>query len=163
MNDVYEGHVAAKCSWICRLFNESESKWKIIFIKLLNIPKHMLNKNREAQTAYLSKGEFQKQVLISWIKVHGNEPKLYKDIINQYLTYNKMIKINRRTITPGFFKAIGNSIRNIRILDMINPQNVFHTIQEFNSINKTNLTQLDYNAHKSIIPKKLENNFHTKS
>ena len=58
------------------------------------------------------------------IKVHGNEPKLYKDIINQYLTYNKMIKINRRASTPDFFKAIGNSIRNNRILDMINPQNV---------------------------------------
>ena len=75
MIDVYEVHATSKCSWICRLFNESESKWKLIFIKLLNIPKHMLNKNLEEQTAYLCKGEFQKQVLMSWIKVHGNEPK----------------------------------------------------------------------------------------
>ena len=38
-------------------------------------------------------------------------------------------------------------------MDMINPQNVFNTIREFNNINKTNLTQLDYNALKSSIPK----------
>ena len=154
MIDVYEVHATSKCSWICRLFNESESKWKLIFIKLLNIPKQMLNKNLEEQTANLCKGEFQKQVLMSWIKVHGNEPKLYKDVINQYLTYNKMIKINRKVITPGFFKANENGIRNIRILDMINPQNVFYTTPEFNNLNKTNLTQLDYNALKSSIPKK---------
>ena len=51
--DVYEVHACytAKCSWICRLFNESESKWKLIFIILLNIPKHMLNKNIEEQSS----------------------------------------------------------------------------------------------------------------
>ena len=78
-------------------------------------------------------------MLISWIKAHGNEPKLYKDMINQYLTYNKIIKINRRAITPSFFKANRNNLNNIRILHMINPQNVFHTNQEFNNINKTTL------------------------
>ena len=36
---------------------------------------------------------------------------------------------------------------------MLTPQNEFLNIQEFNNKNQTNLTQLDYNALKSSIPK----------
>ena len=153
MIDVYEVHATAKCSWLRRLFDNAETKWKVIFLNLLNIPKHMLNKNLGEETCKRCKSNFHKQTLISWIKVHGIEPKSYKDVINQYLTYNKRIHINRKPIFPSFFKGTISSPRDIRILNMLTPQNEFLNIQEFNNKNQSNLTQLDYNALKSSIPK----------
>ena len=67
--------------------------------------------------------------------------------------YIRILSINILHITPSFFKANTTGLRNIRILDMITLQNVFHTFQQFNIINKTNITQLDYNALKSSVPK----------
>ncbi len=37
MIDVYEVHNAAKCGWIKRLHDETEAKWKITTLKMLNI------------------------------------------------------------------------------------------------------------------------------
>ena len=45
MIDVFEVHAAAKCGWIKRLHDNSDGKWEITFIYLLNIGANMLNKN----------------------------------------------------------------------------------------------------------------------
>ena len=127
MMDVFEVHATAKCSWFRRLFDDSETKWKVIFLNRLNIPKHMLNKNLEVETCRKCKSNVHKQALISWIK--GVEPKSYKDVINQYLTYNKMIKVNKKPIFPSFFKGTINRPHDMRILNMLARQNEFLDIQ----------------------------------
>ena len=81
-------------------------------------------------------------------------PKTYKDIVNQYILYNNYLKINRAVITPAFFKINNaDSIKNIRIYDMISPYNALLNHAEFNIQNKTNLSVLNYNALKSCIPR----------
>ena len=43
--------------------------------------------------------------------MHCTEPKSYKEIINQFLLYNKALKINKKCILPGLFK--GEDLSNI--------------------------------------------------
>ena len=44
MIDVYNMHVAAKCSWIRRLVSNENGSWKKLFYKMLSINRNMLNK-----------------------------------------------------------------------------------------------------------------------
>ena len=37
MLDVDSIHIAAKCSWICRLCDDNNSKWKTLSWKLINL------------------------------------------------------------------------------------------------------------------------------
>ena len=154
MIDVHEIHTAAKCSWIRRLHDTTKSKWKNSFLKLMNIEMHMFNKNLDIKMVDKCKTEFHKQILSSWIKIYCIEPKTYTDIINQFLVFNKTLKINKQAIIPSFFKGNDtNKIHNIRILNMLSAQNAFHSLYDFNLINCTKLTILQYNALKSCIPK----------
>ena len=153
MIDVYAIHSVSKCSWIRRLFDKTDSKWKNTFLYLLNIDKDMLNKNLDLQMAAKCKTEFHKQVLSSWITIHGTEPKSYKEITNQFLLFNKSLKINKKCILPSFFKSRDPSnISNIRVLNLLSQQNTFLNIVDFNQYNNTNITTLEYNALKSCIP-----------
>ena len=45
MIDVYAVHSTAKCSWIRRLYDNTNAKWKITFLVMLNINIDILNKN----------------------------------------------------------------------------------------------------------------------
>ena len=57
---------------------------------------------------------------------------------------------------PMFFKSNNiNDMYTIRIRSMLNPQNMFLNIQEFNDSTNTNITILEYNTLKSCIPKTL--------
>ena len=153
MIDVYEVHAASKCGWIKRLYDNSTSKWKISFLHLLNIGKNLLNKNLDLSIVNCCKSDFHKQILEGWIKIHSKEPKNYNEIVHQFLVYNKEIKIDRKQLTPTFFKSINaNDIFNIKILNMLNPQNTFLSIQEFNNNNNTNISIMKYNALKCSLP-----------
>ena len=45
MIDVHEVHNAAKCTWIKRLNDETNSKWKISTLHMIGVPLNALNKN----------------------------------------------------------------------------------------------------------------------
>ena len=164
MIDVHEIHTAAKCSWIRRLHDSTNSKWKNSFLNLMNLEIHMFNKNLDIKMVNKCKTEFHKQTLSSWIKIHCIEPKTYTDITNQFLVFNKILSINKKSITPSFFKCNNpNNVNNIRILNMLSAQNTFLSLHDFNLKNCTKITILQYNALKSCIPKAwkkvfLENN-----
>ena len=160
MIDVYDIHSAAKCSWIRRMYDITNSKWKITFLYLLNIGKDILNKNLDMKMVNKCKTDFHKQVLSSWIKIFCTEPESHIDIINQYLVHNKSLTINRKCIMPSFFKAVNSDVTyNIRILNILSPQNTFRSLQDFNQLNQTNINVLEYNALKSCIPKSWKRKF----
>ena len=152
MIDVYQIHPAAKCSWIKRLHDESESKWKTAFLQLLNVPKNLSNKNLNPGIICNCISEFHKQTLTAWIKVFCKEPTNYNEITNQYLVYQKAIKINAKYLTHKFFEGKNkDNICKIKVLDMLDPLNMFISIKDFNIKNETDQTILDYNALKSSI------------
>ena len=153
MIDVYEVHAAAKCGWIRRFYDDSASKWKTTFIKLLNIDINKLNKNLDYSIINICKSEFHKQTLSAWIKVHCTEPINYNETVNQFIIFNKSIIINKKPLSPSFFKSNDEkNIFNIKILNMLNQQNTFVDVREFNNNNNTNISILEYNALKSCIP-----------
>ena len=119
----------------------------------MNIERNILNKNLDNSIANKCKSEFHRQILSAWINTYCKEPPNYKEIVNQFLVYNKAIKINRKYKTPILFKSNDINITyNIKILNMLNPQNMFLNIQDFNSNNSTRISVLEYNALKSCIP-----------
>ena len=58
MIDIYAVHDTAKCTWIRRLFDNTDAKWKSIFLYMINIGKDLLNKNLEIRTINNFKTEF---------------------------------------------------------------------------------------------------------
>ena len=103
---------------------------------------------------------FSKQVFSSRITIHNTEPKSYKEITNQFLLYNKSLKINKKCILPTFFKGTDpRNISNITLLNLLSPQNTFVNIVDFNEYNQTNINVDEY---KALYPPFMEENFHTK-
>ena len=45
MVDVHSIHTAAKCGWIRRYFDENDTKWKVLFKLMIEVPENILNKN----------------------------------------------------------------------------------------------------------------------
>ena len=82
MIDVYEVHATAKCGWIRRLYDDSNSKWKTTFINLMNIERNILNKNLDHSITNKCKSEFHRQIMSAWINIYCKEPKNYNEIVN---------------------------------------------------------------------------------
>ena len=97
---------------------------------------NLLNKNLDTKMSYNCKSEFHKQTLESWIKVYCEEPKTYVDITNQYVLYNKSIRINKNNLTHTFLKGNNVNIHNTKILNMLSPQHFFLNLEEFNNKNE---------------------------
>ncbi len=145
MVDVFAVHTAAKCIWLKRLISESNSKWKVTMWKMLNFEKHILNKIPDNSISEKTLTKFHKQVILSWIESNNYEPSSKGDILEQYIFYNKYIKIGQKMIFANF----GNSRhKNLQIPD-IWVQNTFVHLQNLN----WNITKLEYDSLKSAIPK----------
>ena len=65
MIDVHEVHRAAKCGWIKRIHDNTQSKWKIMTQYMLAISVHALNKNLNKKVIKECKSEFHSQILSS--------------------------------------------------------------------------------------------------
>ena len=72
MIDVYAVHTTAKCSWIRRLYDNTNAKWKITFLEMLNINKEILNKNLDKKMIEHCRSEFHKKTLACWIQLTLN-------------------------------------------------------------------------------------------
>ena len=152
MVDVYKMHIAAKCSWIKRLCNESKGNWKILFSKMLSISQQMLNKNLPASETNNCLSNFHKQVLDNWLLVHSADPKSNAEILNQYVFYNRNITIGNKYITLDKFEnKFGWNLKLIDILDKsgnVLKKNILNTKLE------SNLTLMFYNSLVSSIPQR---------
>ena len=110
MTDIFSVHKAAKCIWIKRLNDESKGKWKSLFWIMLHIDIRLLNRNINYKKI-TGKTKFHTQVLESWYKLIGTEPKVQDDIANQFIAHNQYIKINGKPIND-------QSLYNIQIKDI---------------------------------------------
>ena len=102
MVNINSVHEVAKCSWIRRLFQNSDSKWKIIFLRLIGIQKERCNKNSGNIETELGKTYFHNQVLKSWFRMNSLNPNTANEIKNQYLLYNQYIIMNKTYIKRTF-------------------------------------------------------------
>ena len=149
MIDVHEVHRAAKCGWIKRIYDNTQSKWKITTQYMLAIPIHAMNKNLDKKVIKECKSDFHSQILSSWIELHNIEPSSTEEILNEYLILNRHIQVENKSIPENF---CGNNNNNIKIAQIINEEGKFKTLEILNRTLTTNITTMQYNSIKSAIP-----------
>ena len=66
MVDVYNVHMASTISWIKRLNDTSEAKWKTVMLKLMNTDLSIINKKYELINNTIP--QFYEKVLKAWYK-----------------------------------------------------------------------------------------------
>ena len=144
MVDVYSVHDAAKFSWIKRLLDQSNGKWKTIMWKMLNIPKEILNKNPSKDITEQAKTIFHKQIVEAWLRINKCRDYNEETILNEYILHNKNIKIKGKMITRDFLK--NENSNNIKIWDIIDDNGYLRKKENINTELSLNMDQLEYNA-----------------
>ena len=118
MVDVHKVNIAAKCGWQKRLVCSENVNSKFLFLKMLSINEFMLNKNIGLSYIENCLSPFHQQVLKNWDGFYGMEPVSNSKILNEYVLYNKNIKIGKRPITVNQFpNKYGNNLKILDILD----------------------------------------------
>ena len=74
MIDTQSIHQAAKISWIRRLFQTTDAKWKTLMLHMLNIDKQNLNKTPGVQINNKVKTSYHTQILKAWYTLIGTTP-----------------------------------------------------------------------------------------
>ena len=118
MVDVHKMNIAAKCGWKKRLVCNENFNSKVLFFKMLSINEFMLNKKIGLSFIENCLSPFHQQVLECWDYFYGMEPVSNSEILNEYVLYNKTIKIGKRPITVNQFpNKYGNNLKLLDILD----------------------------------------------
>ena len=122
--------VSLQCSWIKRLSDNSFHQWKVIpkYIFKETFGNHFkLHSNLELKVSLMKKiPSFYKSILINWMKYFSSDPIVPSCILNQFIWYNKYIKVDG---SPIFFKNI--SLKGINYLShLINETGTFKTWSE---------------------------------
>ena len=99
MVDIYIMHKVAKAMWIKRLSSIDQCHWKTLFLKLLAMKETLLNKRLDNTFFQKCATAFHKQVLESWTEIYCSKSFTYKEILNEYILYNKYITIAKGTIS----------------------------------------------------------------
>ena len=155
MVDVHKMHTAAKCIWIKRLLNDSKGNWKILFVKMLSINEHMLNKNLPSSESNKCLSNFHKQVLDSWLTVKYTHPEKIEEILNQYILYNRNIKTGNKYITLE--KFTNKFSWNVKIIDILDNNGNILKRNILNAKLESNLSLMFYNSLVSSIPQSWRN------
>ena len=150
MIDVYNMHVAAKCSWIRRLVSNENGSWKKLFYKMLSINRNMLNKKINLEYAKNCLSPFHRQVLESWIKVFCVKPETTTEILNEYILYNREIIIGKKII--ALYQLPNKHSYDIKIVDILDSEGNILKRSQLNQKLETHLSEMFYNSVVSSIP-----------
>ena len=132
--------------WIKRLNDERKGKWKSLFWNMLSIDNELLNKNINYRKI-TGKTKFHTQMLASWYKLIGTEPKDQADIANQFIVSNQYVKINDKPIND-------KSLHNIKLKHLCGEDGKIIGINQLNFLSGTTISQMQFNAIISAIPTK---------
>ena len=149
MIDVYNIHHASKISWIKRLYNPDQAKWKSIMLQSMNTTLYLLNKNYKYKVDNKI-SDFYNQVLKAWKELFYHKACTYNEIINEYIIYNEEIKIANKLIDEKFIK--NEIMLNLKIIDILDDQLIFKPLIDLNENLNIGITQMKYNSLRSAIP-----------
>ena len=150
MADVYKMNTAAKCIWKKRLIQSENVNSKLLFLKMLSINESMLNKKIGLSLVEKCFSPFHQQVLESWDAFYGMEPVSNPEILNEYVLYNKYIKIGKSPISINQFP--NKYAHNLKLLDILDNQGNILTMGDLNEKVEANLSQLFYNCLVTALP-----------
>ena len=142
MPDIISVHKTAKISWIKRLSDMRQSKWKTLMLDLLNLKFSNLNHKLPLNQTKNCKSAFHKQVLENWIYFKNIEPSSKCEVLNEYIFNSAFIQTDGSSLTPKMF-GLCNTTKNYgtKIIDIIN-------MATGKTLDNTNLnTKLDWNLN----------------
>ena len=153
MVDIFASHETAKCSWIRRFFDSRNAKWKETFKIMINIDPQLLNRNFDLSISNKCLTIFHKHILSSWYKIMDKEPYIYKDIINEYILYNKYVANNKKILQIQDFpkQHDKNKVINLKIRAILNDRNQFIIVEELNYNLAINVSTIQYNTITSYV------------
>ena len=144
-------HKVAKATWIKHLSSAQQCDWKTLFLKMMDIKETLLNKKLDRTFFEKCATSFHKQVLQSWTEYYGTKSSTNKEILNEYILYNKYIKMGRRTYSIDRFPNVFGY--NVKIIDIVDENGHFLERSILNEKLGSNLSQMSYNSLISAIPK----------
>ena len=153
MPDVYLVNSTSKISWIKRLTNERDCKWKILTLYMLNLNStHLSHKIPETWISHC-KTDFHKQLLQCWLFFKNMKPVGDVEILNEYIFHSSSITTGNTVLSPQMF-GLSNSSQNlsVKIMDLLNLTTGL--ILNINTINENlnwKLNFLQYMRLKSVI------------
>ena len=137
-------------TWIKRLTNDINAKWKALSWHFLNIEKDFLFTKLNFKDIHCPQTEFYTQLLNSWFSFIKIEPKNKNDVLNEFVANNCDITINCKPINQNF-----GLTKNLKIKHIYNIEdNKFLNIEDIKSRNSISLDTLKYNQLISAIPNK---------
>ena len=121
MPDIISVHKTAKISWIKRLSDMRQNKWKTLMLDLLNLKFSNLNHKLPLNQTKNCKSAFHKQVLENWIYFKNVEPSSKCEVLNEYIFNSAFIQTDGSSLTPKMF-GLCNTTKNYgtKIIDIIN-------------------------------------------
>ena len=109
--------------------------------------------NKKLDNAFIKRcvTPFHKQVLESWTEIYSSNPSNTREILNEYILYNKYIIIAKKTLSIDRFP--NNFGHNVKILDILdnNEDNLKRSV--LNERLSSNISQMTYNSLLSAISK----------
>ena len=142
MPDIISVHKTAKISWIKRLSDMRQNKWKIFMLDLLNLKLSNLKYKLPLNQTKNCKSAVHKQVLENWIYFKNVEPSSKCEVLNEYIFNSAFIQTDGSSLTPKMF-GLCNTTKNYgtKIIVIIN-------IARGKTLDNTNVnTKLDCNLN----------------
>ena len=146
MVDVFKVHLASKISWIKRLHDPTNAKWKKVMLKMMNVNLDILNKKCDFVTSNKIP-PFYSQVLKAWQQISCCAPNTPHEIVNEYILYNNKIKIGNKILDKKYINS-----PNLKILDVLDNNYLFLSLRQLNTTLGLDLEQMKYNSLISAIP-----------
>ena len=112
MPDIISVHKTAKISWIKRLSDMRQNKWKTLMLDLLNLKFSNLNHKLPLNQTKNCKSAFHKQVLENWIYFKNVEPSSKCEVLNEYIFNSAFIQTDGSSLTPKMF-GLCNTNKNM--------------------------------------------------
>ena len=153
MPDIYAFHTAQKCLWIKRLLDDNKKNWKALANELigidLNLLDHKLSENDYKVTA---KTKFYQQVLDCWFQVKSRSPITDTEISNEYLLFNKFIRIADKCLDLSFVNG-NDLLKKIQLKDIIDLHGNLLPVEEICKKFPLKFSMMKYQSPIHAIPK----------
>ena len=114
--DIKTVHLVSKCIMIKRLLSEKTGKWQNSTWAMLNMNKTIYSKNPDLSLSMEAKTIYHKQLLKCWFHLVQSNPVTPLEVVNQFVLYNKEIKIENNMLTRTF---MNNRFNELRINDIM--------------------------------------------
>ena len=118
MPDIYEINKASKITWIKRIANNEDAKWKHLMCKLLDINEQLFLYKLPLVYSQRCKTKFHKQVMESWLSIKNTNPTSCNEILNEYVFHSTLVASGNEELNYQKFGVFYTKNKLIKLIDI---------------------------------------------